>query len=138
MRASSGWRLCSALRGSWDLVTRGIIKVTTLITPLRVLITLLTKSHDPPSLNAHPKSYEAPLAEFTQEAEMPGLGRHAPRSCCCSMLLRCSLELRTRCRFRSQWCVGWCSGAAGVKPVFRSRRYLSLSPIFETFGASQT
>ena len=37
------------LRGSWDLVTRVIIKVTTLITPLRVLITLLTKSHDPPS-----------------------------------------------------------------------------------------
>ena len=37
------------LRGSRDLVTRVIIKVTTLITPLRVLITLLTKSHDPPS-----------------------------------------------------------------------------------------
>ena len=37
------------LRGSWDFVTRVIIKVTTLITPLRVLITLLTKSHDPPS-----------------------------------------------------------------------------------------
>ena len=36
------------LRGSWDLVTGVIIKVTTLITPLRVLITLLTKSHDPP------------------------------------------------------------------------------------------
>ena len=41
--------LSSLLRGSWDLVTRVIIKVTTLITPLRVLITLLTKSHDPPS-----------------------------------------------------------------------------------------
>ena len=46
------------LGGSWDLVTRVIIRVTTLITPLRVLITLLTKSHkgtlltkshDPPS-----------------------------------------------------------------------------------------
>ena len=37
------------LRGSWDFVTRVIIKVTTLITPLRVLITLLTRSHDPPS-----------------------------------------------------------------------------------------
>ena len=37
------------LRGSWDLVTRVLIKVTVLITPLRVLITLLTKSHDPPS-----------------------------------------------------------------------------------------
>ena len=37
------------LRGSWDLVTRVTIKVTTLITPLRVLLTLLTQSHDPPS-----------------------------------------------------------------------------------------
>ena len=37
------------LRGSWDLVTGVIIMVTTLITPLRVLITVLTKSHDPPS-----------------------------------------------------------------------------------------
>ena len=37
------------LRGSWDLVTRVIMKVTTRITPLRVLITLLAKSHDPPS-----------------------------------------------------------------------------------------
>ena len=35
--------------GSWDLVTTVMITVTTLITPLRVLITLLTKSHDPPS-----------------------------------------------------------------------------------------
>ena len=31
------------LKGSWDLVTRVIIRVT------KVLITLLTKSHDPPS-----------------------------------------------------------------------------------------
>ena len=32
-----------------DLVTRVIGKVTILITPIRVLITLLTKSHDYPS-----------------------------------------------------------------------------------------
>ena len=38
------------LKGSWDLVTGVIIKVTILITPIRVLITLLTKSHDPPSI----------------------------------------------------------------------------------------
>ena len=37
------------LKGSWDLVTRVIIRVTILITPIQVLITLLTKSHDPPS-----------------------------------------------------------------------------------------
>ena len=37
------------LKGSWDLVTGVIIKVTILITPIRVLITLLTKSHDPTS-----------------------------------------------------------------------------------------
>ena len=41
--------LRSLLRGSWDLVTRVIGKVTILITPIRVLITLLTKSHDHPS-----------------------------------------------------------------------------------------
>ena len=41
--------LKDALKGSWDLVTGVIIEVATLITPLRVLITLLTKSHDPPS-----------------------------------------------------------------------------------------
>ena len=43
---------CILLRGSWDLVTG--VKVTMLIisyltTPIKVLITLLTKSHDPPS-----------------------------------------------------------------------------------------
>ena len=37
------------LKGSWDLVTEVIIRVTILITPIKVLITLLTKSHDPPS-----------------------------------------------------------------------------------------
>ena len=37
------------LKGSWDLVTRVIIRATILITPIKVLITLLTKSHDPPS-----------------------------------------------------------------------------------------
>ena len=37
------------LKGSWDLVTRVIIRVTILIAPIKVLITLLTKSHDPPS-----------------------------------------------------------------------------------------
>ena len=37
------------LKGSWDLVTRVISWVTILITPIKVLITLLTKSHDPPS-----------------------------------------------------------------------------------------
>ena len=43
------------LKGSWDLVTRVIIRVTILVTPIKVLITLLTKSHDPPSIAvAHP------------------------------------------------------------------------------------
>ena len=35
------------LKGSWDLVTRVISKVTILISPINVVITLLTKSHDP-------------------------------------------------------------------------------------------
>ena len=38
------------LKVSWDLVTRVIIRVTILITPIKVVITLLTKSHDPPSI----------------------------------------------------------------------------------------
>ena len=33
------------LKGSWGLVTRVIIRVTILMTPNKVLITLLTKSH---------------------------------------------------------------------------------------------
>ena len=37
------------LKGSWDLVTGVIIRVTILITPIKVLITSLTKSRDPPS-----------------------------------------------------------------------------------------
>ena len=37
------------LKGSWDLVTRVISIISIPITPLKVLITLLTKSHDPPS-----------------------------------------------------------------------------------------
>ena len=35
------------LRGSWDVVIRVINTVT--IDPIKVLITLLTKSYDPPS-----------------------------------------------------------------------------------------
>ena len=42
--------LVSVPKGSWDLVTRVRVRVTILITPLKVLITLLTKSHDPPSI----------------------------------------------------------------------------------------
>ena len=41
------------LEGSWDLVTRVIIRVTILITPIKVLITLLTKSDDPPSMGVY-------------------------------------------------------------------------------------
>ena len=37
------------LKGSWDLVSRVITKVTILITPIKGLIALVTKSHDPPS-----------------------------------------------------------------------------------------
>ena len=48
------------LKGSWDLVTRVIIRVTILITPIKVLITLLTKSHvrhvETPSLAKGPES----------------------------------------------------------------------------------
>ena len=40
----------SLLKGSWDLVARAIIRVTILIAPIQVLITLLAKSHDPPSM----------------------------------------------------------------------------------------
>ena len=36
------------LKGSWDLVNRVIIRVSILIAPNKVLITLLAKSHDPP------------------------------------------------------------------------------------------
>ena len=35
----------AVLKGSWGLVTRVIIRVTILMTPNKVLITLLTKSH---------------------------------------------------------------------------------------------
>ena len=37
------------LKGSWDLATGVIIRITILITPIKVFITLLTKSRDPPS-----------------------------------------------------------------------------------------
>ena len=47
------WR--GILKGSWDLVSRVITKVTILITPIRGLITLLTKSHDPPSRGPYAK-----------------------------------------------------------------------------------
>ena len=39
----------TALKGSWNLATRVIIRVTILIALIKVLTTLLTKSHDPPS-----------------------------------------------------------------------------------------
>ena len=40
------------LKGSWDLVTGVIIRITIHITPIKVLITLLTQSRDPPSTSA--------------------------------------------------------------------------------------
>ena len=46
----SGFGAYRLLRGSWDLVGQVINKVTILITPLKVLRTLLTKSHGPPSI----------------------------------------------------------------------------------------
>ena len=45
---SAPWFSASLLGGSWDLVSEVINNVTILITPIKVLITLLTKSHDPP------------------------------------------------------------------------------------------
>ena len=47
------------LEGSWDLVSGVINKVTILITPIKVLITLLTKSHDPPSSRKAPGTSRA-------------------------------------------------------------------------------
>ena len=41
--ASDSYAKFSLLKGSWDLVTRVIIRVTILITPIKVIITLLTK-----------------------------------------------------------------------------------------------
>ena len=45
------------LKGSWDLVTRVITKATVLIliTRIKVLTSLLTKSHDPPSSGESPR-----------------------------------------------------------------------------------
>ena len=43
-----GFWASGLLTGSWDLATRVIIRVTFLINPIRILITSLTKSHDPP------------------------------------------------------------------------------------------
>ena len=49
LRRQLTFELRTILKGSWDLVSRVIIRVTILITPIKGLITLLTKSHDPPS-----------------------------------------------------------------------------------------
>ena len=59
------------LKGSWDLVTRVIIRVAILITPIKILITLLTKSLDPPSMTAHEPPNERrpqPTASATFDA----------------------------------------------------------------------
>ena len=45
------------LQGSWDLVTRVIIRATILFTPIKVLITLLTKFHDLPGKGRHIYQY---------------------------------------------------------------------------------
>ena len=58
------------LKGSWDLVTRVIIKVTILIityNPTKVLITLLTKRNKEPLCNVH-RTHETP--------ETPDNSRH--------------------------------------------------------------
>ena len=49
LRGRDPWLQGKLLKGSWDLVTRVIFRVTILITPIKVLIALFTKSHDPPS-----------------------------------------------------------------------------------------
>ena len=47
--------LGAVLKGSWNLVSKVITKVAILITPIRGLITLLTKSHDALSRTLNPK-----------------------------------------------------------------------------------
>ena len=42
------YSMLQLLKGSRDLVTRVVVRVTILITPIKVLITILTKSHDHP------------------------------------------------------------------------------------------
>ena len=49
---SAGVKFRGLLKGSWDLVTRVINKASyfqLLVTPIKVLIAVLTKSPDPPS-----------------------------------------------------------------------------------------
>ena len=59
-----GFPNATLLKGSWDLVTRVIPRVAILITPIKVPITLLTKSHEPPSNYEDSASHEQnPFAE---------------------------------------------------------------------------
>ena len=58
----------------WDLVTRVIIRVTILITPMKVLITLLTKSHDPPSRDFYSGDYYDGLGKYSPYRYLPCSG----------------------------------------------------------------
>ena len=49
LKGCIGFRVLDLLGGSWDLVSEVINNVAILKTQIKVLITLLTKSHDPPS-----------------------------------------------------------------------------------------
>ena len=67
---SSSVEPLTLLKGSWDLVTRDIIKVTIRITPVKVLITLKAKSLDPLSrpLTLNPyRSLIEPFKELPKE-----------------------------------------------------------------------
>ena len=64
------------LKGSWDLVTRVIIRITIVIAPIKVLITLLS----PMILQVTPGELLGPLQGWDADAASPGkaLGRKGP------------------------------------------------------------
>ena len=67
--------MLSLLKGSWDLVTWVIIRATILITPIKVVVTLLTKSHDPPSRSQqHGAGASAPSPPPSSQDFPHGLG----------------------------------------------------------------
>ena len=88
-RCKKASRHTKLLKGSWDLVTRVIVRVTILITPIKALITLLTKSQDPPSTSSYlhltrsAVTGKCPNAHFFWTANVPAalrskLGRLHP------------------------------------------------------------
>ena len=73
-------KLRGLLGGSWAVISRGIFRVTIIITHIRGLITLLITTHEPPSRPQTLYPYRIPIDPFKGTPKGTLITSHEPPS----------------------------------------------------------